>query len=419
MGRICTARCSPRIETWHRAGNQTPCEQIERQGFETMSKQARKFKKQKKREREVKRRKLAQAKMRLEHERRRQYRARYPAFRFDTAHSDSEFVRLVRKAVATINFEDTTIFQPWERKLYRVLKQDGANTLMHELRSLKLDAPEVGRLAAQHFVNNLGQTVLDRIPEDKRGVLLPLNDVLFAPQGWGISVIFRCLLRAKGPGGTVYYSRRKPTLEINGTPKIVAFSKHAIDRTCERLKPRWKSSYAALGDVFAFFDQCMYFEQCDLHGGQLAFTFYDQCDEGFVQYQYVEDVLGVENLDRQAGKPHYRLGYCPAVIDGDFIKGKTLLFPGYASTPEYNAILRSSLPYAEKRQKIEEAKRLDSESLYTSQDFRLIKWFHDNGVPQVVHLHGRVFDDVRYKPVHGRAVASAAETPPVENRSIA
>jgi hypothetical protein len=259
--------------------------------------------------------------------------------------------------------------------------------------------------------------VIDRIPAGKREQLLPMNDVLFAPRGWEIYVVFRRLLRAKGPGGTIYYSRRQPTLEINGTPKVVAFSKHAIARTCERLKPRWKSSYAALGDVFAFFDQCMYFERCDLHRGQLAFTFYDECKQGFVAFRYVEDVLGLENLDPKSGKPYHRVGYCPAVIDGDFIKGKTLLFPGYASTPEYNAILRSSLSYAEKRQMTEKAKRLDSETLYTSQDFRLIKWFHDNGVPQVVHLHGRVFDDVRYRPVHGRSAASPAETPQGESKT--
>src|SRR5262249_4235827 len=143
--------------------------------------------------------------------------------------------------------------------------------------------------------------------------------------------------------------------------------------------------YAALGDVYAFFDHCVYYERATLHPGQLAFTFYDLCDDDrFAQHWYVLDVLGKENLDPAKGTPYYRVGYCPAVVEGGFVKAKTLPFPGYDSTPEYGAVLRSSLPRAEKGALLAKATRLDAKTLYQSQDLSVIRWFHRNGVPQVI-----------------------------------
>lgn len=363
------------------------------------SKQAQQLKKRKRRELDNTRRKLAEHQRRREYERRRRNRLHYPEFRFDTTHADAEFAALVKAAVATINFEDGTVFPFWHRELYQILKRGGTRAMRDQLLSMKLMAAEagqpVGKLPDLYFLFTLGQTVLNRIPESDRERYLPLNDFMVVPKGQHILVIVRSLLKAKGPGGTVYYSRREPVLEIDGSPKIVAFSKHAIERICERIKPRWKNSYAALGDVFAFLDQCVYFERVELYGAQLGFTFYDGCDEGFVQHWYVEEVLGEDNLDPKAGKPHYRVGYCPAVVEGGFVKAKTFLFPGYASTPEYDLVMRSPLSRAEKSSLLDCSKDLDAYKLYDGHDFSLIRWFHDNGVPQVVQLSREVFAPVR------------------------
>ena len=65
----------------------------------------------------------------------------------------------------------------------------------------------------------------------------------------------------------------RPTVEINGGKLIVGWTRRAIERTCERLSPRW-NSYLGLGDVFAFFHQCRRFDSCTLHGGrQIGFPF--------------------------------------------------------------------------------------------------------------------------------------------------
>ena len=366
------------------------------------SKQARQLRKRKKRDLDNKRRKLVDDRRRREYDRQRQYRLHCPQFRFDTADGDPDFVQLVKEAVATINFEDAAVFPEWHRELYQTLKRGGTRAMRDQLLTMKLVAAEAGQAVGSipdlEFAFTLGQTVLSRIPECARDRYLPLNDFTVVPERQHILVIVRSLLKAKGSGGTIYYSRRKPTLEIDGVRKIVAFSKHAIDRICERIKPRWKTSYAALGDIFAFLDQCAYFERCDLHGGQLGFTFYDGCDKEFIQYSYVEDVLGEENLDPKAGKPYYRVGYCPAVVEGEFVKAKTFLFPGYTQTPECDRLYRSSLSPAEKQAIHQKVKTLNAYTLYGSQDMSVIKWFHDNGVPQVVQLRQEVFAPVKPRP---------------------
>lgn len=101
-----------------------------------------------------------------------------------------------------------------------------------------------------------------------------------------------------------------------------------------------------------------------------------------------------------------RSPHCPADIEGDFFKAKTLLFPGFRCTPEYSAIVGSNLPYVEKRALIYQAEQLDSNRIYSTDDFDLIKRFHDLGVPQVVQMRGRVFDSFDYRRTR-KVVASS------------
>ena len=110
-----------------------------------MSKQAIKLKKQKKREQDNKRQKLAQEQRRRDRERRRLYRLQYPEFHFDTKNGDPGFVQAVKKVLATINFEDRTIFESWEQELYRMMKQQGMRAVWERLRLLQMACREVGR----------------------------------------------------------------------------------------------------------------------------------------------------------------------------------------------------------------------------------------------------------------------------------
>ena len=355
----------------------------------------RKQKKQRDRQHEAKESRLAQEKRNLDQERRARYQETYPAFRFDAADGDPEFVTLVKAAVGQLDFEDPSVFSAWERAVYKGIKRLGAQAAVTALDKAMAQQEKQGeafaRLGDIHFSLTLGEAVFTRIPRPELVKYVPVNDVLFAPAGRHIEVIFRSLLRTKGRFGTCYCSRRKPIIAIDGQPKIVAFSKHALEQICDRIVPEWWT-YAGLGDVFAYFDQCVYFERSDLPNGDLAFTFYEQCyEDRFWQHCYMTQVLGTDCVDPDKGKCYYRVGYCPAVIEGDFIKAKTVLFPGFKKTPEYRAIERSSLPYSEKRALMDKATELDAAHLLRDNDLSIIKWFHDNGTPQVVQMKQELF----------------------------
>lgn len=61
-----------------------------------------------------------------------------------------------------------------------------------------------------------------------------------------------------------------------------------------------------------------------------------------------------------------------------------------------SAILRSRLPYAQKQAFIEQTRKLDAQAVKDSQDFSLLRWFHDNCVPQVMARQ------VKYAPPFGQ-----------------
>lgn len=335
---------------------------------------AKKQKKQKARERVVAKRKVLLAE-------KRRYAESFPEFIFKTNNAPDEFVDLIRKAVKKIDFSNSSQFRSWEKAFFKGMKKNPRDTLA------AVSDSTGNAVLAVHLISLVGRLVFSSIPREVLLRWIPFHDVQFVPNGHNITVLFRSLEQRKSDGGTIYYSRHKPTLTIDSEEKIIGWSRHAIERTCERLSLRW-DTYLGMGEIFAFFDQCIHFELTTLHGDQLAFTFYESCPKHFSKRQFVSEVLGSDD----GGDGYYfRFGYCPAVIDGDFIKATTLLVPGYKRTPEYGAILQSDLSRDEKRQMIEEATQMTMARLAETDDFSLVRWFHNNGVPQVIHTDAELY----------------------------
>jgi hypothetical protein len=307
-------------------------------------------------------------------ERRRKYRDDFPSFAWHTNGAPPKFVEAVQQVVAGLDFQDRAVFPEWQADAYKAAKKYGKAVLMQPV-----GVNGIVQAASDALGWHLGRTVFPRLPNLERWI--PFNDVQFSVGSRNIRVVFRSLLRAKGQGGTIYYSRHKPMVEIDGQKRIVGFSQHAIQRACDRVVPTWRT-YTGLGDAFALFDQCIHFERAALHDGHLRFTFFAESAWGFHSGMYVQKVLGGWNGKRKGY--YYRVGYCPAVVEGKFVKATTLLFPGQHSTPEYGLIGRSALPWREKERLREDARKLNMQHIRDTGDFSTTKWFHDNGIPQVI-----------------------------------
>jgi hypothetical protein len=172
---------------------------------------------------------------------------------------------------------------------------------------------------------------------------------------------------------------------------VVAFSQHALEQICDRTVDDWRT-YGGHGDAFAFFENCVYFEDCTAERGEPSFVVYNSCAPHFASWNYVTQVLGNSVPGRRY---YYRVGYCPVSLHGRFAKAITLLVPGMRKqkgTPEAKLIEQSNLlsaDIASLQARFERQKSM--KELEEGGDYSLVKWFHQNGVPQVVELSHDVF----------------------------
>lgn len=210
--------------------------------------------------------------------------------------------------------------------------------------------------------------------------------MLGRPRENTVLVHFRSLEQERTDHGTAYFSTWRPKVTIDGERKTVAFYRHAAERICERSVGAWKT-YGGLGDAFAFLNDCVYFEPWRCSDGRPGFTLYNSCAKGFLTELFAARILG-QSLSE---KPwYYRVGYCPAVECGDLLIARTLLLPGMRQTPERM--------WAVKNMSSDEVRELDSrtpqlslDELAKTDDFRLLKRFHDAGIVQVIAFDHEVF----------------------------
>ena len=322
--------------------------------------------------------------------------SRYPKIVVEQEGADPEFISLVNEAVCQINFDDPSHFSACERSDFRMMAKYCADNVVEAIYEAGPTEVDGCRVEAEFFVNSfyaaLGTRIFKLIPEAKLKQYLPFNDMRVFLKGNVFVIKFTQMLRSLGLGGWANYSRHEPTVSIDGVDLKVSFAGHGIERLCERLNPRWLE-YMGAGDVHAVLSHCRHFELVTLYNGQPAFTFYDYCDiEGFVHHRrYLEGILGSENYSPSKGRAYYRVGYCPIVVEGEFAKAITFLYPGYTNTPEYGTLCQSNLPYFEKERMKSLARENNSEKTIVNGDMELIQFFHDNGVPQVIQSHKDFF----------------------------
>lgn len=328
-------------------------------------------------------------------------RAEFPEIVISDAHADLAFAAAVREAVGRFDYRS---LPELDQDLYRQMRRDGimptAVAIGRSMADARATQPAnpLGHFADFVWHTRTGEFILRGMSEADQVRFFPLNDfrVLFRHK----QVVVQCvsLVQVKTSRGRACHSRFRPTVGFGGKNYAVCFSPSVIWKLHRRMKGG-RMTYAALGDIYAFFEQCRHFEPCRIRGdGERrdewveAVSFFDECEsERFWNHRYVKEVLGA-TFDPAEGTPYHRVGYCPVALDGEYAVATSFLPPGFCKTPEYEAILRANLPWAEKeRLRALATDEMALVRLTTDCDFSAVRLFHEGGVPQVVQTHEKWF----------------------------
>lgn len=253
------------------------------------------------------------------------------------------------------------------------------------------DAPAIQFNAAAAYV---GQCILDALPEGYHRKLLP--NYYFYPRftPTGAVVRFGFLNRVKRDTGWGHYSRHKPTVRINGADWIVCFSEHAIERVVERSNFDERTTYAHYMNCANYFDACINFEPVAMATGEPAIRLFmtDGLYGNTARYEeYLQAIAGIEDVNQLPFAPAYVLGYCPVDCKGRFAKAITMLYPGYEGTPEDTLVQTSRLSWADRKRLLDMAEDNKTVRVISEGRHEAIRWYHSNGVPQVVSLRKDLF----------------------------
>lgn len=318
------------------------------------------------------------------------------SFRVEPFNKDiisEEFVDEVTKCLQEMRLNNRDLFNLGEEQFFKLMKKHGFDYALAAVLSQFEDANI--NLFQQHFNCKIGDLVFKRL-RDKNLLFnyIPYSNVDIIPRGNEFIIIFRSLLRHRSKFGYVFYSSLKPTVTIENESYIVAFSRHAVQRICERTVFDWQS-YSGSGDAFAYLERCIKFDvitNIENKFGKKLITFYELCMPGFSNMTYVEEVLKHSNNDKEYC---YRVGYCPIGLNDNFACAITLLTPGMKGTPEDYLIKNKNLTYENERKIRNDIQDIISKKVWVEKrNFGAIKWFQENGIEQVMEVKEKLFHDL-------------------------
>ena len=143
-------------------------------------------------------------------------------------------------------------------------------------------------------------------------------------------------------------------------------------------------TYAANGDLFAYLYEKNKIEACEVFFNDKripAIAIYKECMPGFASYQYVSQVADDHS---RMNVYYHKLGYIPLWIYENFARGITFLTPGMKGTPEDMLIQTKCSRKDAISLYVGMKNTISFENFMKSMDLSTIKWFHENGVKQII-----------------------------------
>jgi hypothetical protein len=196
--------------------------------------------------------------------------------------------------------------------------------------------------------------------------------------------------------GVFYQSPHEPTIRVNGKRRPLAFSLHALLQLADRILPMWRKTYIGHLYVFGFFYECIHFGKAKLSNGQPGLVIYNSClRAGNTLRGFLRDLMGFKE-DKELLDHYYIVGYCPLTESNGMAIAKTFLTPGFWQTPERKTLKKAS-DQIELLRDIEQASDEGINVVSTAtldRTKKAIRWFHENGVPQIKLIQKQVFKDM-------------------------
>jgi hypothetical protein len=344
---------------------------------------------------------LAQAQRKLAHAAAKRKEAQRPKVTVDSAGGDTVLVKRIQSIAKDISLEESGGCPADAAELIAFCMRNGSQEAVRHIRSqaaLKYDHQyEVDRELSMRFravCSYVGERVFEQLPDAYQKKLLPhfYFYPLIVPDG--VCIKFGFIDRIKRDTGWGYYSQHEPTVTINGTDWIVCYSEHAIERIVERSNFEKRLTYGHYMDCANYLDGCVYFETVTMAQGTPAIRLFmsDILGDKPGRYRdYLHRISGIENCDQSSLVPVYVLGYCLVDCKGRFAKATSFWYPGYDGTPEDTLVRTSGLPKAEQQRLRAMANDNKTVRVINEGRHEAIRWYHDNGVPQVVSLEHGLF----------------------------
>lgn len=326
----------------------------------------------------------------------------YPAIVVDPAGGDPVFVAAIQELADRFNFNDDSCCPADMRAHCKLFKQHG----LSKLRDFARSADAAGHadpdgmtgevayiLLLSSLINRLGDWLFRNLPE--RYTQHPLPYYYFHVDAqedeYRISFSFLPSVRVPELKSPIFYSPLTPTVEMGGGKWKLGFIDHVLERACERISSTQPITYQAFQGCQLYFENCIYYEPVTLPSGQEAVRLWH-----FVvtseHADYVTNLAGEMPEDSLGDRRCFVIGYCPLEVIRLNAVGITLLFPGYRNTPEADLLNRTPLPHRLREHLRSAAEDNTLARLMNKETLDVMRWYHQNGVPQVKNLGRPLFD---------------------------
>jgi hypothetical protein len=207
----------------------------------------------------------------------------------------------------------------------------------------------------------------------------------------GLVIRFNLFEQAEEHGQSLFLLPGRPTVTTNGVKWTVGLYSHAVERICDRLYNGQPPDYGTYLDLYFRLSRgWLSFEQLALHDGQEAARVLFELPLTTTRFTYYADyarqILGLSPDHRfeVRDKLFAVVGYMPLLFQGRYARAKTFLLPGFAKTPEFTLARQKARSLHEQvllAATTDESRRTDDLEGAT---VAAIKWYHENGVPQII-----------------------------------